>query len=192
MCGGWTTGNSSVKGQNALLRYYNRPWLRLERYNRAMRMLCRFPLTASLLLCVLIGPCGGQESSAATRVQAERMEIPRYLPLARQAGVSGEVDLRLSVDKAGKVVSVEVVSAGPNRWGKGFASMAIEAAKKSEFVCASCSGDTFGHTVTYQFQFPPIPKDACTQQPPPPLPASAVDSDSHVTVRPSAWPCVQD
>lgn len=154
-------------------------------------MPCRFPLTALLVLGVLIGPCGGQESSCATRVQAKRMEIPRYLPLAQQARISGEVNLRLTVNKAGKVVSVEVVSARPDNWGKGFASMAIEAAKKSEFACASCSGDTFEHTVTYQFQFPPIPKDACTLQPPTPLPASAVDSVSHVTVRPSAWPCVQ-
>jgi TonB family protein len=166
-----------------------RPALSLEHYNRAMRMPCRFPLTELLLLGVLIGPCGGQESGSATRVQTKGMEIPRYLPLARQAGISGEVDLRLTVNKAGKVVSVEVASARPDGWGKGFASMAIEAAKKSEFACTSCAGDTFEHTVTYQFQFPPIPKDTCTLQPP--LPASTVDSVSHVTVRPSAWPCVQ-
>jgi TonB family protein len=127
----WPDFGSRVKRAIGMLQQL-RPWLRLEHYDRAMRMPCRFPLTALLLLGVLIGLCGGQESSSATRVQAKRMEIPRYLPLARQAGISGEVDLRLTVNKAGKVVSVEVVSARPDGWGKGFASMAIEAAKKSE------------------------------------------------------------
>jgi TonB family protein len=156
-----------------------------------MPMPCRFPLTATLLLSVLIGTCSGQESSSATRVQAKRMEIPRYPPLAQQADMGGEVALRLTVNKVGKVVSVEVVNARPrNGWGKDFASMATDAAKQSEFLCASCSGDTFQHTVTYQFQFPAIPKDACTLQPTP-VPASRVDSASHVTVRPSKWPCVQ-
>jgi TonB family protein len=153
-------------------------------------MPCRFPLTAILLLGVLIGPCGGQESSSATRVQAKRVEIPRYFPLAQQARMNGEVVLRLTVNKVGKVVSVEVVNARPNGWGKGFALMAIDAAKQSEFLCASCSGDTFQHTVTYQFQFPAIPKDACTL-PQPALPASKVDAASHVTVRPSGWDCVE-
>jgi hypothetical protein len=62
------------------------------------------------------------------------MEIPRYLPLAQQAAMSGEVALRLTVNKVGKVVSVEVVNARPNGWGKGFASMAIDAANQSEDV----------------------------------------------------------
>jgi outer membrane biosynthesis protein TonB len=84
-------------------------------------MPCRFPLTATLLLSVLIGTCSGQESSSATRVQAKRMEIPRYPPLAQQADMGGEVALRLTVNKVGKVVSVEVVNTRPrNGWGKNF------------------------------------------------------------------------
>jgi len=149
----------------------------------------QFPLTTMLLVGLLILQCWAQETSSVARVEAKRMEIPRYLPLAQQAAVSGEVTLHLTVNKAGKVVSVDATNAQANGWGKGFASMASDAAKQSEFVCASCSGDTFEHTVTYQFQFPAIPKDACTLRPP--IPASKVDSASHVTVRPSAWPCVQ-
>jgi TonB family protein len=150
----------------------------------------RVPLTAMLFLSLFVLPSSGQQTSLATQVQTKHMEIPRYLPLARQAGVGGEVVLHLTVSKAGKVVSVDVLKAQPDGWGRGFAVEAIAAAKKSEFACGSCSGDAFEHTVTYQFQFPPIPKDACTPQPPP-LPASTVDSVSHVTIRPSAWPCVQ-
>ena len=149
----------------------------------------QIPLMAILFLSLFVLPCRGQQTRPATQVEAKRIEIPRYLPLAQQAGISGEVTLNLTVNKAGKVVSVDVVNAKPDGWGKGFASMAIDAAKQSEFLCASCSGDTFQHAVTYQFQFPAIPKDACTLHPA--LPASKVDSASHVTVRPIAWPCVQ-
>jgi TonB family protein len=161
---------------------------RLRHYNPSMRIRGQFSLMVMLLLSLLTLQCRGQETSSATTVQVKRMQIPRYLPLAQQAGLSGEVTLHLTVDKAGKVVSVDVENSRPSNWGKGFASMAIEAAKQSEFLCASCLGDTFEHAVTYQFQFPAIPRDACTAQPK--LPASKVDSASHVTVRPSAWPCV--
>jgi TonB family protein len=81
------------------------------------------------------------------------MQIPRYLPLAQQAGLSGEVTLHLTVDKAGKVVSVDVENSRPSNWGKGFASMAIEAAKQSEFLCASCLGDTFEHALPINSSF---------------------------------------
>src|SRR5450432_2450601 len=112
----------------------------------------QFALVAMLLVSLLVVLGRGQETSSETKVHTKRMEIPRYLPLAQQAGVSGDVTLKLTVDKGGKVVSVEIAKAQPNDWGKGLASMAIDAAKKSEFLCASCSGDTFEHTVTYQFQ----------------------------------------
>ena len=146
-------------------------------------------LAAILLVSLFIPQCRGQETSSAALVEAKRMEIPRYPPLAQQAGKSGEVTLHLTVNKVGNVVSVDVANARPDGWEKGFAPTAIDAGKKSEFVCLSCSGDTFEHTVTYQFQFPAIPRDACTLRPQ--LPASKVDSASHVTVRPTAWPCVQ-
>ena len=148
----------------------------------------QFPLTATLLACLVILPCSGQETGSAKRIRAKRMEIPRYLPLAQQAGRSGEVTLYLTVSTAGKVVAVDIVHAQPSGWGRGFAAMAIDAAKQSEFECTSCSGDAFEHIVTYQFRFPAIPRNACTLNPP--IPASNVDSGSHVTVRPRHWPCV--
>jgi TonB family protein len=145
---------------------------------------------ALALLSLTVLASARQEGKPETRIQIRKMEIPRYLPLARQAGVSGDVTLHLTVNKRGEVTAVDVVSAHPKNWGEGFASMAIEAAKRSQFSCASCTSDSFEHTVTYQFDFPPIPKNACAM-PPPPIPPSKVDSVSHVTVRPEAWPCVQ-
>jgi Gram-negative bacterial TonB protein C-terminal len=144
---------------------------------------------ASALLILTTFPSYGQEINSETRIQVKKMEIPSYLPLAQQAGISGNVTLHLRVNKGGEVASIDVVSALPRDWGKGFASVAIEAAKRSQFSCTSCTGDTFEHTVIYQFDFPAIPENACTLHPP--IPPSRVDSVSHVTVRPKAWPCVQ-
>jgi TonB family protein len=113
-------------------------------------------LTVALaLLTLTMLPSAGQEGDSETRIQIKTMEIPRYLPLAQQAGISGNVTLHLTVNKNGDVTVVDVVSAHPKDWGKGFASMAIEAAKRSQFSCASCTGDAFEHTVTYLFDFPP-------------------------------------
>jgi TonB family protein len=150
----------------------------------------RFPVAFALLTLTML-PSAGQEGKSETRIQIKKMEIPSYVPLARQAGVSGDVTLHLTVNKSGEVASVDVVSARPPKgWGEAFAAVAIEAAKRSQFSCASCAGDTFEHTVTYQFDFPPVPDGACMLQPPP-IPPSKIDSVSHVTVRPKAWTCVQ-
>jgi TonB family protein len=153
------------------------------------RQLCCFSATM-LLLTLPVAPSVGQRTEPPAKVQAKKVEIPHYVPLAQQAAISGTVTLHLVVSRDGKVVSADVVSAEPDGWGKWFSSTAADAAKRSEFVCPSCSGETFEHTITYQFDFPPIPKDACTPQAPA-LPRSKVDSPTHVTVRPSLWPCVE-
>lgn len=139
-------------------------------------------------------------------VIADKMEIPRYLPLAATAGISAEVKLRLQVNKNGDVATVNIVDAhadcgflqdcnsqAGSGWESGFVQMATEAAKVSRFSCSTCGGPTFGHIVIYHFQYPPMPKRACTPRPKekiPPPPPSTVDSSDHVTVRPTHWPCV--
>jgi TonB family protein len=148
-------------------------------------------LTALVVVLALTSSIA--QVAETSNVVADKMEIPRYLPLAEQAGVSGEVTLRLQVKKNGDVISANVVSAHPERgrpWS-GFIEMATEAAKASKFSCSRCEGPVFEHTVTYQFQYPAVPKEACTGTIPPP-PPSSVDSPSHVTVRPRRWPCVYD
>ena len=163
-------------------------------------------LATSALLILTSLPCLAQTTESPSHVIADKMVIPLYLPVAAMAGVSAEVTLRLQVNKNGDVASVNLVSAhadcgwlrdcselaGSER-ESGFVEMATEAARLSRFSCSMCGGPTFGHIVTYQFQYPPLPKRACTPRPketiaPPPL--STIDSSDHVTVRPTHWPCV--
>jgi hypothetical protein len=146
-----------------------------------------------------------QITESPSHVIADKMQIPLYLPLAAMVEVSAEVTLRLQVNNNGDVVSVNVISAhadcgrlpdcNPQAGSgdeSGFVQMATVAAKVSKFSCSVCGGPTFGHIVTYQFQYPPLPKRACAPRPKetiPPPPPSTVDSSDHVTVRPTHWPC---
>ncbi len=162
-------------------------------------------VAASVIVTLAALPFQGQVKEPGGRVIANKMETPRYgVPLARLSGVSAEVTLRLQVRKSGDVISVEVVGAHADcgflsgcdtsarkGWEDGFAEAATQAAKISRFSCSKCEGPTFDHLVTYQFQYPPVPKEACTDSAAPPPPPSTVDSPSHVTVRPQGWPCVQ-
>jgi hypothetical protein len=162
-------------------------------------------LAASALLILTTLSSLAQITESPSHVIADEMEIPLYLPLGAMAGVSAEVTLRLQVSKDGDVTSVAVVSAhadcgwlpdcsphAGSGWESRFVQMATEAAKVSRFSCSTCGGATFGHVVIYQFQYPPVPKRACTPRPKekiPPPPPSTVAS-GHVTVRPTHWPCV--
>lgn len=160
-------------------------------------------LGASLILILATLSSFGQVKESGGRVIADKMEIPRYVPLGRLGGVSAEVTLRLQVRRNGDVISVDVVGAHADcgfssdcdtnarkGWAESFADAATQAAKISRFSCPKCEGPTFDHTVTYDFHYPPLPNGMCTDEAVPPPPPSTVDSASHVTVRPQGWPCV--
>jgi hypothetical protein len=160
-------------------------------------------LAASVIVILATLPSLGQVKESGGAIIPDKMEIPRYDPLAAMAGVSAELTLRLQVKKNGDVISVNVVGANADcgfvsgcdadsRKGRGarFVEWSTPAAKISRFSCSKCEGPTFDHIITYQFQYPPLPKGACTDAVPPP-PPSTVDSPSHVTVRPQRWSCVQ-
>jgi hypothetical protein len=160
-------------------------------------------LAASVVLILTALLCPGQVKESGGRILGDKMEIPRYVPLAALGRVSGEVTLRLQVKKNGDVISANVVNAhadcgfssgcdtDPGKgWAVSFVDAATQAAKISRFSCSKCEGPTFDHLVTYQFQYPPVPKGVCTDAAPPP-PPSSIDSPSHVTVRPKGWSCFQ-
>lgn len=162
-------------------------------------------LVASLILIVATLSSLGQVKESGDRVVVDKMDVPHYPPLARLTGVSAEVTLRLRARKSGDVISVDVVSAladcgfissgcdanARKRWADRFADAATRAATICRFSCPKCEAPIFEHIVTYDFRYPPLPKGMCTDEAVPPPPPSTVDSSSHVTVRPQAWPCVQ-
>jgi protein TonB len=72
------------------------------------------------------------EFGAATGPKFLHKELPVYPMIARRLGKEGKVVLRLTIDKRGKLLNVEVIE----NTGYGFTEAAIEAVKRSTFLPA--------------------------------------------------------
>src|SRR5437868_11128766 len=63
----------------------------------------------------------------------EKLQTPRYPPLAKTARITGEVRLKLIVDPGGAVSSVQLISGPPM-----LVEAAEDSAKGSNFACENC------------------------------------------------------
>lgn len=65
----------------------------------------RVELLASFSLLLIQSCCG----RASEKVNPKHIETPQFPPLARTARIAGEVDVRLTIEANGNVVSVEAI-----------------------------------------------------------------------------------
>lgn len=109
--------------------------------------------TLFLLACTLLAA----SQQAATPVEVPPAELqsflikrvaPLYPPLARQARIQGTVFLKVIVNKAGEVRSVEVVSGHPM-----LVPSAVEAAKQWRYTPYEKNGEAVEVTTTIQVNF---------------------------------------
>ena len=80
---------------------------------------------------------------------------PTYPPLARQARISGDVDLMLRIRQDGSIGSAVVVSGHPL-----LAQNAIDSAQRSRFECRKCSETLTSFRLVYTFHLVG-PKTSC-------------------------------
>jgi TonB family protein len=96
---------------------------------------------------------------------------PIYPPLARQAGISGDVVLSLRIRQDGSIESVDLVSGHPM-----LIVAAIKSAQASHFECTDCARTVPEYSLTYEFRIlASDPEQYCKsgyQQRPPKLDAS--------------------
>jgi len=86
---------------------------------------------------------------------------PYYPPLARQARISGDVNLRLLIRSDGSVESVTLVSGDPM-----LVTAAVESAQQSHFQCRVCNETNIVHSMTYTFSVVgDIDPCCCTEKP---------------------------
>jgi TonB family protein len=71
----------------------------------------------------------------------------KYPPLARQANITGDVELKLEIGKDGNVASAVVVSGPPM-----LTDAALNSAKQSRFECRGCESEVTEYPLTYSFQ----------------------------------------
>jgi len=114
----------------------------------------RFPLLALSVVAVFLfltlrnsaEQTVAEANTPQTGVFLTKLDNPVYPPLARQARISGDVNLILHVRQDGSVESVEVVSGHPM-----LKEAALYSAKRSEFVCHGCSEALTTYSLVYTF-----------------------------------------
>jgi len=115
-------------------------------------------LRVSTLLALALGLCVvfwvSQTNSAAQSadrpqngVILTRLSQPMYPPVARQAHVTGDVDLVLIIGRDGAVDSVAVVSGPPL-----LKEAAVTSARHSLFECRKCTDRSNKYTLVYKFE----------------------------------------
>lgn len=81
-----------------------------------------------------------------TEVVLTKLSTPVYPPLARQARITGDVVVQVSIGKDGSIESVELFDGHPM-----LVPAALDSAKQSTFACLGCEGRT-AYLLTYTFR----------------------------------------
>jgi TonB family protein len=108
-------------------------------------------LQAVAAACLLTVVANARSQSTATAETAEprvvitKLSPPVYPPLARQAHITGDVVVQVSIGKDGSIESVELFDGHPM-----LARAALDSAKQSTFVCQGCEATT-SSLLTYTF-----------------------------------------
>lgn len=114
-----------------------------------MRLMCTVFAAFTVLLlrshCVLAQGSGGIEMPQ-TGVVLVKLSPPIYMPLAKQARISGDVKIQLAIRRDGSVAAADVVSGHPM-----LKPGALESAQKSIFECRDCLQDLNPYMLTYTF-----------------------------------------
>ena len=139
------------------------------------------PLAAVVVSCAASVECLAQSApvsdSPQNRVVLIKLSQPVYPPLARVAGVMGDVELTLEVRRDGSVQSVEVI-----RGSSLLREAAVASARQSTFECRNCSEDATSSRIVYTFQLTG-PEASCTIRCPFPGIASCeeVSNERHIS-----------
>ena len=151
----------------------------------------RFPILALSVVAVslLLPLRNSAEQTVAdantpqTGVSLTKLDDPVYPPLARQARISGDVNLILHVRQDGSIESVEVVSGHPM-----LKEAALYSAKRSEFECHDCSEALTVYSLVYTFELTTAEKcceateDSADAEQSKRSRAGVVQSQHHITI----------
>jgi TonB family protein len=116
---------------------------------------------------LLVAIAAGGVSFAQTNSRSEMskgdvavvsLSNPTYPPLARQGGVSGDVELKVEIRKDGSVESAVVVSGHPM-----LTQAALDSAKQSQFECRGCEDEVTPYSLIYSFELVASPGWPCPE-----------------------------
>jgi TonB family protein len=99
-----------------------------------------------------------QPATSKSEVVFASLADPKYPPLARQARITGEVQIKLEIRKDGSVASATLASGHPM-----LADAALNSAKQSRFECRDCQDDQTQYIVVYSFEIAASPGWPCPE-----------------------------
>ncbi len=116
---------------------------------RAPQRLCmRFLCIAVVFFQDTLPQEAGHGEAQKSEIAIIDLSHPAFPPLARQARIMGDVQIRMEIRKDGSVASAEVVSGHSM-----LKQAALESAKNSRFLCSGCSEELNSYLLTYTFGF---------------------------------------
>ena len=139
---------------------------------------------ASILL-LLTGVLRSTRSFAQVSLQSEPQTIasqgdavlvslfqPTYPPLASLANISGDVEVKLGIQRDGSIESAVAVSGHPM-----LVEAALNSARQSRFDCRECVAPVISYLLTYSFRLVAGPEFPC-----PTTRVHITQSQNHITV----------
>jgi hypothetical protein len=110
-------------------------------------------LSALCLAAMFVVENASAQSTAGPEVPQSGVVLtelftPVYTPLARQAGIFGDVRVQLGIRQDGSVESATLVSGHPI-----LAPAAMDSARQSKFECNGCSVAIASYELIYTFEF---------------------------------------
>ena len=111
-----------------------------------VRVLVVAIVVSGLTIKSLAQTSSGDNPSQGT-VVLTKLAQPVYPPLARQARITGDVELKIEVGKDGTVQSAVAVSAHPI-----LKQAALDSAQQSQFECQNCTEAAVPVQLVYTFQ----------------------------------------
>ena len=97
---------------------------------------------------VVLGQTNSHPAASKGNVVMVSLVKPIYPPLARQARISGDVELKLGIRRDGSIESAVAVSGHPM-----LTQAALNSAQQSRFECRGCEDEVTSHFLVYSFQF---------------------------------------
>jgi TonB family protein len=129
-------------------------WLLTEIRILGMKDALSVTLQFAVIIVCLLAAVANARAQGATGASAPENGVvliklypPIYPPLARQAVISGNVEVELAIRKDGSVESAVVISGHPM-----LKQAALDSAQKSQFECRRCDGLVSSYTLTFAFE----------------------------------------
>ena len=118
---------------------------------------------AVLLVAIAVGSVSFAQTDSRSEMSNGDVVVislfnPTYPPLARQARISGDVELKVEIRKDGSVESAVVVSGHPM-----LTKAALNSANRSQFQCRGCEDEVTPYSLIYSFDLIAGPGGPCPE-----------------------------